>query len=333
MLQSFLVKYVEKARFSCHYPRRFYDKKAHRRLSPSRGIPSFPSAEKSPSDLLSRLRSETGELDRKEKSSINSLKSQEINSSIKTKSNLKRSQALRPIEAGDFIELNFEYGIILENGTRHILDSTRMKNGLLCRFIMGDFDHGVFPSVQKEIMGKKVGDHGQLILSPEDREDDYDHELIETIDRRMLGDVDLEAGQIYEFSFSDGSKGKVKVLRKTDTHYVFDRNDPMSNLDHFFDYTIVKNSGKNIPSDYLLENELTNTFLQTVEEADKKSKDGINESAFMKMMDDFSSLVDTKSEELDQMNMSEQDKEISEKGYQTVGNQRKKSRVKSKGRK
>lgn len=118
----------------------------------------------------------------------------------------------------------FHYKLWNDQGNQ--LDSSDQQLPLL-------YLHGrnmLLPELEKQFTGKRVGDTFEVNLNPAEAYGDHNPELINRIDRSLLGESDaLKLGSVLEAETSDGFT-QVRLIEMNDDELVVDGNHPFAGL-------------------------------------------------------------------------------------------------------
>ena len=122
------------------------------------------------------------------------------------------------VEMGDTVEISFEGK--LENG--HIFYK---NNGEHSEIIIGK--NQVFPSLEKELIGMKIGETKTIELDPIQAFGQHIDDLLMSISKdRINPDVEISLGNVLTIDISDGKKLKGMIVDDSDDTLVVDFNHP-----------------------------------------------------------------------------------------------------------
>lgn len=106
-----------------------------------------------------------------------------------------------------------------------------------------EYLHGaenIVAGLESALEGKKVGDHVQVSVPPEDAYGDYDEEEVDEFDRDEIpGSENLELGMIVEVEDEDGYIYEGSVVEMTEGSIFVDFNHPLAGKTLNFDVTVT----------------------------------------------------------------------------------------------
>lgn len=104
-------------------------------------------------------------------------------------------------------------------------------------YLHGGYD-GIFPLVEEQLHGKKLGDKVQIKLQPDDAFGDYDEELVMIEDAKLFP-PDIEVGMAFERVGEDGEDDMIfRITDIADGKVVVDGNHPLAGTALVFDITV-----------------------------------------------------------------------------------------------
>lgn len=129
--------------------------------------------------------------------------------------------------------VSIHYTLTIEDG--QIVDSSSGGPPLM---YLHDTD-SLIPGLERELTGKTIGDHFEVAVQPEDGYGEVDPELIQRVDRSVLGNVeDLQPGMQLEARDPDGHVRFVIVQEVTETEAVLNANAPLAGQVLHFDVMV-----------------------------------------------------------------------------------------------
>lgn len=122
------------------------------------------------------------------------------------------------IEIGDRVTLTFEGK--LEDGQIFLKND---KNPLMIEVGKNQ----IFPALERELVGMKIGETKTITLKPNDAFGDYDENLLLSIPREKIdSDMQTDVGNVIEVDTSDGKKFKGVITDVSDDFVTVDFNHP-----------------------------------------------------------------------------------------------------------
>jgi FKBP-type peptidyl-prolyl cis-trans isomerase SlyD len=138
------------------------------------------------------------------------------------------------MQISDGVVASFHY--ILFNDQGEILDSSEGEDPL-------SYIHGagmIIPGLEKELVGKTVGDRFRVSVDPEGGYGDRDETLVQTISREEFPpDQELEPGMQFHAKSEDGSQ-LITILEVDDKDITIDTNHPLAGERLTFDIEILE---------------------------------------------------------------------------------------------
>ncbi len=137
------------------------------------------------------------------------------------------------ITIADNLIVNMHYTLTNENGD--ILDSSEGADPLA-------YLHGaqnIIPGLEKALVGKSAGDAVQVTVSPIEGYGEIVPEMIETVEKSLFEDENIEVGMMFEAQAPDGSLQHLIVKEVRENEVVIDANHPLAGMTLSFDVTIV----------------------------------------------------------------------------------------------
>jgi FKBP-type peptidyl-prolyl cis-trans isomerase SlyD len=105
-------------------------------------------------------------------------------------------------------------------------------------YLHGGYD-GIFPLLEEQLHGKKLGDKLQIKLQPDDAFGDLDEELI-MIEEAGLFPDNIEVGMAFERVGEDGEEDMIfRITDIADGKVVVDGNHPLAGMALLFDVTVA----------------------------------------------------------------------------------------------
>ncbi|MDX1994125.1 MAG: peptidylprolyl isomerase [bacterium] len=106
-----------------------------------------------------------------------------------------------------------------------------------------DYLHGannIVPGLERELVGKRVGERFTVTLPPEDAYGDYDEEDIEEIAREDIPDADMiEPGMVIVLEDDDGNIFDAVVKDVTTNTVILDFNPPLAGKAVTYDVEVI----------------------------------------------------------------------------------------------
>jgi len=98
---------------------------------------------------------------------------------------------------------------------------------------------GIIPGLEKELLGKAVGDHFSVVIKPEDAYGEISEELIDDVPRASFGEIDkIEVGMQFQAGDPEGNTRIVTVKAVSEESITVDANHPLAGQVLNFDVTI-----------------------------------------------------------------------------------------------
>lgn len=105
-------------------------------------------------------------------------------------------------------------------------------------YLHGGYD-GIFPLLEEQLHGKKLGDKLQVKLLPDDAFGDLDEELIMIEDAKLFPD-NIEVGMAFERVGEDGEDDMIfRITDIADGKVIVDGNHPLAGMALLFDVTVA----------------------------------------------------------------------------------------------
>jgi FKBP-type peptidyl-prolyl cis-trans isomerase SlyD len=105
-------------------------------------------------------------------------------------------------------------------------------------YLHGGYD-GIFPLLEEQLHGKKLGDKLQIKLQPDDAFGDLDEELVMIEDAKLFPD-NIEVGMAFERVGEDGEEDMIfRITDIADGKVVVDGNHPLAGMSLLFDVTVA----------------------------------------------------------------------------------------------
>ena len=105
-------------------------------------------------------------------------------------------------------------------------------------YLHGGYD-GIFPLLEEQLHGKKLGDKLQIKLQPDDAFGDLDEELIMIEDAKLFPD-NIEVGMAFERVGEDGEEDMIfRITDIAEGKVVVDGNHPLAGMALLFDVTVA----------------------------------------------------------------------------------------------
>ncbi len=135
------------------------------------------------------------------------------------------------IKKGEKIQL--EYSVFLEDGTQ--IDSNVGENPLV--FVLGE--HQVFPALEQALLGLKVGDSKQVLLSSDEAYGPVVQEAFREVDLETVPAPYRFEGAILGVQDPKGGVFPIRVHQIKDTKIVLDFNHPLAGKSLRFDVKVI----------------------------------------------------------------------------------------------
>ena len=121
------------------------------------------------------------------------------------------------VEANKIISIH--YTLTLASG--ELVDTTDGEEPL--NFLAGA--NNIIPGLERELMGKQVGDSMEVTVEPADGYGEYDEELVQALPREMFTGIDnIEVGMEFQTQVEDGQGHFVVVTKVEDDQITVDGN-------------------------------------------------------------------------------------------------------------
>jgi FKBP-type peptidyl-prolyl cis-trans isomerase SlyD len=105
-------------------------------------------------------------------------------------------------------------------------------------YLHGGYD-GIFPLLEEQLHGKKLGDKLQIKLQPDDAFGDIDEELVMIEEAKLFPD-NIEVGMAFERVGEDGEEDMIfRITDIADGKVVVDGNHPLAGMALLFDVTVA----------------------------------------------------------------------------------------------
>jgi len=99
---------------------------------------------------------------------------------------------------------------------------------------------GIIPGLEKELLGKAVGDHFEVDIRPEDAYGQVSDQLIDEVPREAFGDIDkIEVGMQFQAGDPEGNARIVTVQAVGDDTVTVDANHPLAGQTLHFDVSVM----------------------------------------------------------------------------------------------
>ncbi|MEC5386725.1 peptidylprolyl isomerase [Uliginosibacterium sp. H3] len=130
--------------------------------------------------------------------------------------------------------------VVTLNYTVHDPDGKLVDDGAQpLVYLHGGYD-GIFPLLEEQLHGKKLGDKLQIKLQPDDAFGDLDEELIMIEDAKLFPD-NVEVGMAFERVGEDGEDDMIfRITDIADGKVVVDGNHPLAGMALLFDVTVAE---------------------------------------------------------------------------------------------
>ncbi len=101
--------------------------------------------------------------------------------------------------------------------------------------------NNIFPSIEKELLGKKTGDDLNIVLEPEDAYGKYNKNLTQIVSKEQFGDesANLEVGMKFHVEGDSGQQMVATIIKISDEGVVLDANHPLADEKLTFDLQVV----------------------------------------------------------------------------------------------
>lgn len=130
-------------------------------------------------------------------------------------------------------KISLEYTVFLEDGTQ--VDSNVGEDPLI--FVLGS--HQVFPVLEQELLGLKVGDTKQITLKPEDAYGLVVKEAFREVGLETLPDQFRHEGAVLGIQDPSGGVYPIRVHQIKDQKAVLDFNHPLAGRTLRFDVKVI----------------------------------------------------------------------------------------------
>jgi len=125
-----------------------------------------------------------------------------------------------------------EYTMTLDDGS--LIDATKGEPFV---FLFGVGE--IFPKLEEEMKGMKVGEEKDVVLEPDDAFGEYDPEAVQVIPQEYFGDEEPVVGMQYYAHFEDGNEVPFYVKDVKDGNVTIDFNHPFAGHRIHFHIKIV----------------------------------------------------------------------------------------------
>ncbi len=99
---------------------------------------------------------------------------------------------------------------------------------------------GIIPGLEKELLGKAVGDHFEVDIRPEDAYGQVSEQLIDEVPREAFGDIEkIEVGMQFQAGDPDGNTRIVTVQAVSNDTVTVDANHPLAGQRLHFDVSVT----------------------------------------------------------------------------------------------
>lgn len=122
----------------------------------------------------------------------------------------------------------------LKDGEGNILDVATREDPLL--YLHGA--NNLLPPVEKELVGKSIGDRAEVTLTPEEGFGEYEPKHVQRVERSLFPDEEIQVGMPYIVE-SEGSVMQFFVKEVTETEVLLDGNHPYAGKTLSFDVTVA----------------------------------------------------------------------------------------------
>jgi FKBP-type peptidyl-prolyl cis-trans isomerase SlyD len=137
------------------------------------------------------------------------------------------------VKIKDECVVGIHYTLTSDDGK--VIDSSQGKDPL--RYLHGG--QNLVPGLERELTGHAVADHFKVVVQPEDGYGVVDPELVQRVDRSVLGGIDdLQVGMQMEASSPEGHSQFVIVQEIDGDVVVLNGNAPLAGLVLHFEITI-----------------------------------------------------------------------------------------------
>ena len=124
---------------------------------------------------------------------------------------------------------------VVKNNEGTVVDS-RQETGPLV-YLHGV--HNIIPGLESELDGKSVGDKFSAIIEPEKAYGHHDENMIQYVQRDLIGDPDITVGNVYHARDEEDRPFTVKVVEMDDDTVTLDGNHELAGVRLHFDVSIV----------------------------------------------------------------------------------------------
>jgi FKBP-type peptidyl-prolyl cis-trans isomerase SlyD len=135
------------------------------------------------------------------------------------------------IEHGKKVSL--EYTVFLADGTQ--IDTNIGEDPLV--FVLGE--HQVFPALEQELLGLKIGDTKQIVLAPEDAYGPILPDAYREVDATSVPENYRYAGAVLGIQDPSGSVYPIRVHSVNEEKVVLDFNHPLAGQSLQFDVKVI----------------------------------------------------------------------------------------------
>lgn len=129
--------------------------------------------------------------------------------------------------------------VVTLNYTVHDADGNLVDDGAQpLVYLHGGYD-AVFPLIEENLHGKKLGDTLKIKLQPDDAFGDYDESLVLVEDAKLFPD-NIEVGMAFERVGEEGEDDMIfRITDIADGKVVVDGNHPLAGMALLFDITVA----------------------------------------------------------------------------------------------
>ncbi len=135
---------------------------------------------------------------------------------------------------GDNLVISLHYTLTNESG--EVIDSSQGQDPLT-------YLHGaqnIIPGLEKELVGKVVGDKLQVVVQPNEGYGDVDPRLVQDVDIAAFQGIDnVEVGMIFEAQAQDGATQRIMIKALEGDQVTIDANHPLAGVVLHFDVEVM----------------------------------------------------------------------------------------------
>lgn len=101
--------------------------------------------------------------------------------------------------------------------------------------------NNIFPTIEKELDGKKSGDHFSVSLQPEQAYGSYNKNLTQVVSKEQFGkeSANLEVGMKFHVEGDSGQQLVATIIEINDEDVTLDANHPLADQELIFDLQII----------------------------------------------------------------------------------------------